>query len=106
MELVETVNVLNIDKDASTISAQQLIVNENKSISDEEYIISDADEELLILIQFKQQIQLKSTKIYSIKNTIQKINNNETDIDVSQAKDVCIYKLSALNVNFDDLGSI
>eukprot|EP01084_Bolivina_argentea_P252040 422957_1 len=105
MECIETINILNIDNEVSTISSQQLITNESL-INDEEYIISDADEELLILIQFKQQIQLKSTKIYSIKNTIQKINNNETDIDVSQAKDVCIYKLSALNVNFDDLGSI
>ncbi len=106
MECIETINILNIENEESTISSQQLITNE-LLINDEEYILSDADEELLILIQFKKEIELKSIKIYCKQNSIEKINdNNDNDIDISPPKDIYIYKILDLNINFDDLLSI
>eukprot|EP01084_Bolivina_argentea_P201024 343668_1 len=48
---IETINILNIDEDVSTLSAIQLVTNGN--INNKSFIVSDVDEQLLILISFK-----------------------------------------------------
>ncbi len=101
---IETINTLNADKENSTISGEQLI--ENKSINSESFIVSDVDEELLILIQFKTEIDLKSIKIYSLKNTINNINETDDSIDASQPKQINIYALDNINVSFNDLSEM
>eukprot|EP01084_Bolivina_argentea_P297930 513343_1 len=98
---IESIDVLNIDTGKSTISGQELVLNNN--INNESFVVSDVDEELLILIQFKKQINLKSIKIYSFKKTI---DNMEENMDVSPPKQISIYKIDNLNVNFSDLSSI
>lgn len=96
---VSVINTLNVDTETSTISPYQLISKE--SFDNESYIISDADEELLILIQFKQIIDLHSMKLYSLT-----LNNRDDEIDASQPKQVYIYNIDSLNKNFDDIQSM
>merc|ERR1711991_277308 len=102
--MIDTVNILNIDNQLSTINATEVIRNNNKNegnlnITNKEYILSDADEEILILIKFKKIISLKSIKIYAS-------NDIYIDQDVSPPKHVNIYKLKHLNLNFDDINSL
>eukprot|EP01083_Nonionella_stella_P228690 810267_1 len=93
--LLESIDVLNIDKNKSTIRTPflQLLTQEQK-IDNESFIISDADEELLILVAFTQPINLKSMKIYY---------SPHNDDTTSGPKDIHIYKTKNLNVNFDDI---
>lgn len=91
---IETISILNFDHEESTKSPTQ-ITNTNYS----DYILSDADQELLILIKFKCIVSLKSIEIYSLDKDI------EGNI-MSQPKQVHIYKLKDLSFNFDDLASI
>eukprot|EP01083_Nonionella_stella_P133500 405894_1 len=94
---IDTVNILNLDEDVSTISAMDLITQDH--VKKESFIVSSADHELLILISFKDVLDLKSVKIHSFD---QKID----DEDVSCPKQVNIYKINNLSVNFDDLSSM
>ena len=86
--------ILNIDKEESTIFGMELIINTN--INNESFIVSDADEELLILISFKEIIDLKSVKI-------DVLTPNNNDNEMSAPKEIDIYKINNLNINFDDL---
>ena len=101
--MIDTVNILNIDNELSTINATEVIRNNsnegNLNITNKEYILSDADEELLVLIKFKQIVSLKSIKIYAS-------NDIDIDEDVSPPKHVNIYKLKHLDLDFDDFDSI
>ena len=103
-DCVQTLNVLNVDYDDSNITNNrtELILksDKNENNNNNAYIISDADQELLILIEFKQHIQLNSIKIWS--------NTKNVDVDdnqVSEIKDINIYNLKNLNIDFNDLYS-
>ncbi len=87
---IETVSLLNIDTESSTISNEELIINSESSVDCESFIVSDVDEELLILIKFKNEMDLKSIKIYSLKQTINYINETEI-INASQPNEISIY---------------
>eukprot|EP01084_Bolivina_argentea_P076714 139065_1 len=95
--LVKTVAILNADKASSTISATQLI--NNQEFDDKSFIVSCDDEELLILVEFADYINLKSVKLYSLQNPV-------SEIDTSSPKQVHIYKISNLHLNFDDINAI
>eukprot|EP01083_Nonionella_stella_P271735 921033_1 len=95
--LIDTVCILNMDKDVSTISARDLINLDH--VKKESFIVSSADHELLILISFNNVINLKSVKLHSF-------NHNIDDDDVSCPKQVHVYKIQTLNVNFEDLSSM
>eukprot|EP01084_Bolivina_argentea_P264144 447334_1 len=93
---IKSLQVLNIDESESTISATELSVYE--SIKDSKsFIVSDVDEELIILIQFFQPIDLKSIKLYA--------HDIEID-DASPPKQIHIYKINNLNYDFDDIKSL
>ena len=66
--MIQTINILNMDRDLFTISATELIsisnINNNKPHNNSNKLLSDCDEELLILIGFKQSINLKSITLY------------------------------------------
>eukprot|EP01084_Bolivina_argentea_P011328 21174_1 len=100
-----SVNVLNIDKENSTLPVNKLILNDttHTSIHKNGFIVSDADEELLILISFEEITNLKSLQIYALTNTIEELQDT---MDISQPKEINIYKINNLNINFDDLSSI
>eukprot|EP01084_Bolivina_argentea_P167888 291251_1 len=99
MNEIEDINVLNIDTENSTIDVSRLV---STKINQNSFIVSDADEELLILISFKGITNLKSMKIYSLKSIIQSM---EDEMDISQPKEINIYILNNLNINFDDISS-
>ena len=106
--IVDSVQILNLDQDSSNISASEEIINEpNMNRTASPYIVSDADEQLLILIGFKQIVSLKSIKLYAFINNIKDDDENEeNDEDISVPKQVYIYKLPNADVNFNDIDSI
>eukprot|EP01083_Nonionella_stella_P297882 1011349_1 len=98
---VETIHILNTDTTESTISCDKLISNRP---SDNQYIISDVDAELLILVEFKQTVDLESIQLFALQN-------EDNDIDYSGSlpsapKLVHIYKTEHNNINFDDVESM
>eukprot|EP01084_Bolivina_argentea_P249356 417392_1 len=97
--LFQSFNILNVATDISTIDITHLPLQETISAND--YIISDADEELLILIEFKQIINLQSLKLHALSN-----DNNEDLENASPPKHIHIYKAKNLNINFDDVQSL
>ena len=100
--IVDTVDTLNIDKQLSNSSSNAEILVSDTNIDKSHYIISDADAELLILIQFKEMVNLKLIKLYGSIDSVNDISDDEKD-DISLPKQIHIYKLNYLNVNFDDL---
>merc|ERR1712129_105785 len=65
------------------------------------YIVSDDDEELLVLIALKQPIDLKAIKIRA---SVSKMDGKlVSELQVSAPKLLFIYAVNDLNVNFDDL---
>eukprot|EP01083_Nonionella_stella_P271737 921035_1 len=94
---VDTISILNLDEDVSTISAVDLINQDH--VKKESFIVSSVDHELLILISFKDTLDLKSVKIHSF-------DQNLDDEEASSPKQVHIYKINNLSVNFDDLSSM
>ena len=102
--MVDSVEILNMDKELSNPSSNAQILSSESGLDQSHYIISDADYELLILIQFKQVISLKSIKLFASMDNID-IDQDEID-EVSLPKDVNIYKLGNLSINFDDLESL
>eukprot|EP01084_Bolivina_argentea_P050990 93803_1 len=97
---VETIRVLNIDNDASSISPQQLVHKE--TFNDKSYLVSDADEELIILVEFKQIIHLQSVTLHSLNHS----KLDDDGIDTSQPKQIHIYKIDGINKSFDDIQSM
>ena len=103
--IVDTVNILNLDKELSNPSANtQILLSSNSGIDKSHYIISDADAELLLLIKFKSTVTLKSIKLYASIDTLDEESDDEQQI--SLPKQVYIYKLNHLNINFDDIESL
>eukprot|EP01084_Bolivina_argentea_P148536 259657_1 len=99
-EAIQTVSILNVDETESSVNINQMV--SNKTVDDKLYILSDVDDELLILIEFKSIIDLHSVKLYALVNTFK----GNDDMDTSPPKQVHIYKLSNLSANFDDMKSI
>eukprot|EP01084_Bolivina_argentea_P168962 292919_1 len=91
---IQTVVILNKSEEHSTILSSDLFERNDA----ESYIISDCDEEILILIRFKQMIALKNIVFHA---TEIKANN-----DASSPKQIHLYKLQNLNVNFDDISAM
>ena len=97
---VETITVLNIDEDGSSITTRQLLWNyDDQRNTTKHYILSDIDQELLILIKFKTCINLQHLIIRSSKD----IDVDEQETESSAPKQIHIYALQNLNVNFNDI---
>eukprot|EP01084_Bolivina_argentea_P050109 92127_1 len=91
--LIKTIIVLNVDKEESTLSADKIATS---NVNDQSFIVSDADEELLILVEFNEIICLKSIKIYALPHD---------NTDSSPPKKVNVYKLDNLNKDFSDFNN-
>lgn len=100
-----------MDDELSTRTTTELVsisnINDKKSHNNpnnelSSYILSDADDELLILIGFKQNINLKSISLYSNIDAIDELE----DEDISSPKQLYIYKLNNLDINFDDIDKL
>ena len=99
--LIKTIKVLNRSNEDSTISDKMFGANTN--ITESQYIVSDADCELLILIEFREDIDLETISFHACMKT----NNDDDDEDdeekdISAPKKVFIYKVDSLNKDFDD----
>eukprot|EP01083_Nonionella_stella_P131027 397793_1 len=97
MEQLEIINILNKDTEASTITNDQLIFTH--TFDEKRYILSDADEELIVLIQFKATVHLNSITLHAFPHT-------KDEYDSSPPKQVHIYKIDNLNKSFDDIKSM
>ena len=96
--LIETVNVLNVEEDESTLGTDKIITD---NIDKNSFIVSDADEELLILIEFPREVHLEWIKLHALPH-----DDSQDANDVSAPKNVSIYKLSDLNKQFEDFDDI
>ena len=94
---VHSVEILNRDDEESTMSANEVLLP-NSDPNAERFIVSDADEELIILIKFKQSVDLKSFKIYAVP-----LDDDANIDEASPPKQIYIYKLSHLNQDFEDI---
>eukprot|EP01084_Bolivina_argentea_P193340 331710_1 len=97
IQQIDTINILNKDIEESTVSNEELIFS-NK-FDHKSYVLSDADEELIILIQFKAFVDLNSITLHAFPNS-----NDEHDS--SPPKKVHFYKINNLNKSFDEIKSI
>eukprot|EP01083_Nonionella_stella_P276006 937596_1 len=94
-EYIDVINVLNTDDDKSSISPLELVTKEQ--FDNSSFIVSEIDEELLVLIKFKQMIDLHSIKLYAFPND---------DDEMSPLEQIHIYKVDNLSVDFDDVQSM
>lgn len=94
---VRSVQVLNIDDEESTITSDEVLLHDSDP-NPAHFIISDADEELLIMIRFKDSIDIQSIKLYALP-----LNDDMKIEDASPPKQVYIFKLSNLDQDFEDI---
>eukprot|EP01084_Bolivina_argentea_P281634 481896_1 len=95
MATIKTISILNLDAKLSTITNQELIGNVDSNST----VVSDCDEELLILIEFHNITQVHNIKFYAS-------NLPDDYVDMSAPKTILIYKTKHLNVNFDDVANM
>eukprot|EP01084_Bolivina_argentea_P281849 482333_1 len=98
-DFIRTINVLNIDEEESTIATTELVGDKN--FKNTSYVVSDADEEIIILVEFQQIVDLHSVKLYATP-----ILSNNDSLDISPPKLTHIYMLDNLSKNFDDIQSM
>eukprot|EP01084_Bolivina_argentea_P178166 307991_1 len=101
---IAATRILNYDTDSSNISLDQLLKNEP---DDKKYIISKHDQDLLILIHFKQHVDIHLFKLHALPNSINYIKNNcDFQYKVSIPKQAHIYKIDSIkNCTFKDITS-
>jgi len=105
--LIQTIRVLNRSDEDSTISDQAFGANTNPNPA--LFIKSDSDEELLILIEFKEDIDLETISFHAV-HPESKSNDDDDDEDsdeeekggFSAPKKVFLFKVESLNKDFDD----
>eukprot|EP01084_Bolivina_argentea_P296574 510798_1 len=90
---IQTFSILNLSDDDSTISDKQF--PKIKDVNQGLYVVSDADEEFLFLIEFREEIDLDSITFYCIQSP------NEDEI--SEPKKISLFKVDSLNKDFDDV---
>eukprot|EP00484_Ammonia_sp_Unknown_P001758 CAMPEP_0197023112 /NCGR_PEP_ID=MMETSP1384-20130603/3903_1 /TAXON_ID=29189 /ORGANISM="Ammonia sp." /LENGTH=218 /DNA_ID=CAMNT_0042451281 /DNA_START=51 /DNA_END=707 /DNA_ORIENTATION=+ len=100
--LIKTVKVLNRSDEDSTIS--DMMFGANTNITEAQYIMSDADEELLILYEFKEDVDLDSISLHACMTSFDAKDNDDEDeeLEYSPPKQIFIYKVDSLNKDFED----
>ena len=90
---IMTFRVLNLSLKESTISVQKFpkIENVNQAL----YLVSDADEELLIMVEFRQEIDLQSVTFHALQSPKEE--------EYGAPKDIALYRVDSLNKDFDDI---
>ena len=96
---VNYISILNLNEQESTLTPKQLLSHNDND--DRFYILSDLDHELLILVQFKYFVDLTSITFKAMANSkmIKKKN-------ASSPGKIYIKRVSQININFDDIGSL
>eukprot|EP01083_Nonionella_stella_P067563 178772_1 len=93
MASIKTCKILNYDPSASTLPEDNLVRNQ----IDETFIVSDGDEELLILLEFNKITKLKNITFYSLPID---------DATLSPPKQIDIYITRNLNIDFESTSSL
>eukprot|EP01084_Bolivina_argentea_P268723 456530_1 len=94
---VQTIQILNRDDEESTMTVDQFLAQNSPHHSS--YILSDVDEELLLLIEFKHEVDLRSVKLYAESNC-------SSDKDISAPKQIHIHVMEDMNKGFQEMKSI
>eukprot|EP01084_Bolivina_argentea_P191491 328929_1 len=97
---IDTIRILNADINASTISPERSVSAE--TFTNKSYILSDADEELIILVAFTNIVDLQTIKLHSFTN----IHSQEHKIDTSPPKKLRVIKLDNINKTFDEVKTL
>eukprot|EP01083_Nonionella_stella_P050147 133485_1 len=101
---VKNVYIGNMDITESTITGNHLISNRP---SVQKYIISEIDAELLILVEFKQAVDLRSIQLFASQMPSEDDDDEASNsFDASPPKLVHIYKTAHNHLNFDDMESM
>eukprot|EP01084_Bolivina_argentea_P008197 15328_1 len=98
---IESIEILNNDCNRSTIQSPKQLVRSD-TFSNALYILSNADEELIILIAFKNTVDLKTITIHSYPH----IHPSQDDINTSPPKQIHIIKIYNINKTFDDIKTL
>jgi len=112
--LIQTIRVLNRSDEESTLSDQAFgaSTNPNKAL----FIKSDSDEELLILIEFREVVDLETISFFALSADTEDTPNGDDEDDddeeeeedeaaMSAPKQVALFKVESLNKDFDDAQS-
>eukprot|EP01084_Bolivina_argentea_P028201 52425_1 len=89
---IKTFDVLNVSIDDSTVTTQAFLHKENK----ESYIVSETDEEMMLLIEFNNKVNIESITVYAAVGV-------EKNVEASAPKSIYIYKTNHININFNDI---
>ena len=109
--LIDTFRILNMSDQESTVTEERFPFQ--NSFKDDSFIVTDVDEELLLLVAFHDFVDLHSIKIHAIspKDNDGKDNNDEEEDDEddededkpSAPKEVEIFKIDDLSKDFNDV---
>eukprot|EP01083_Nonionella_stella_P167243 561511_1 len=96
----EVFQVLNLDVSRSTITKDDFL--HQTAANAQSYIVSDDDEELLLLIRFSQIVDLKFIKLHALAEHKSNTNEEPMDEPMSAPRTIDCFALESLNVNFND----
>eukprot|EP01084_Bolivina_argentea_P311576 539363_1 len=99
---VNTLNILNYSKDTSTVSNVYEVLLEDVAKS-ESYIVSDCDQEMLLIIKFNQDVIMEQITFHASSSTL---NHNNCKKESSPPKLINIYKTDNISINFNDISSL
>eukprot|EP01084_Bolivina_argentea_P052484 96422_1 len=102
IDLIKTCQVLNVEEKESTLSVTDFAFKQISS--DKSYIISDAAKHLLIIIQFKEIINLQYIKICPIV-TQTKITSMQFGNRISGPKEIHLYANIDSSIDVESLNS-
>lgn len=94
---IKTFQILNVDKSESTKSIEDVYLRDDFKDADS-YILSEVDEELLILIEFKQMVNLQSIIFYA--------SSNDKLQDISAPKQIHLYSVKDVYHDFEGIKSL
>jgi len=114
--LIQTIRVLNRSDEDSTISDTAFGANTNPNAA--QFIKSDSDEELLILVEFKEDIDLETISFHACLPAESKTNGGDAEDEEDEDEDedsddddhsgfsapkkIFLYKVESLNKDFED----
>eukprot|EP01084_Bolivina_argentea_P092128 165783_1 len=102
--LIDTFRILNMSDEESTIIEERFPFQ--NSFKKDCYIVSDVDEELLLLIEFHNVVDLHSIKIHALpqsENNNDDHDDDENKEDMSPGKAMQIFRIEDLSKDFNDL---
>eukprot|EP01084_Bolivina_argentea_P094728 170318_1 len=85
----------------STLSIKDLKQHLYVNSSNQLQFIQGQDKKLLILIEFKYMVKLNLLRLLAMSESLQNIKNNSSEFSVSAPRQVQIYKIGSIEIDFD-----